>query len=159
MSEPAWLRGDEPAAWLGLAHTMLRLPAALDRQLREEAGISHAYYLMMAVLSDSPDRSLRMSELARATGTSPSRLSHAVTSLQERGWVERRACREDGRGQVAALTDAGHAALVQAAPSHVAEVRRRVFDRLDAEEVRQLAAITRKVLEGLEDDGTPVRSA
>jgi DNA-binding MarR family transcriptional regulator len=150
--EPAWLRGDEPEAWLGLVRTLLLLPAALDRQLREEAGISHAYYLVLAMLSGAPGRSLRMSELARVTGTSPSRLSRAVSSLQERGWVERRACPEDGRGQVAVLTDAGHAVLVQAAPTHVAEVRRRVFDHLDPGEVRALASLTRKLLVGLEAD-------
>jgi DNA-binding MarR family transcriptional regulator len=140
-AEPRWLRGDEPQAWLALATLMTTLPSALDKQLREQAGISHAYYLILAMLSAAPGRGMRMAELARRSGTSPSRLSHAVSSLEERGWVERRPCPQDGRGQIAVLTDAGQQRLVEIAPSHVEEVRRRVFDHLTPEQVRQLGSI------------------
>ena len=103
---PRWLTADEMAAWLPLVRFVHLLPQALDRQLREEAGISHVYYQILAMLSAAPDGRMRMSELARVTSTSTSRLSHAVAALEERGWVERGECATDRRGQVASLTAA-----------------------------------------------------
>jgi DNA-binding MarR family transcriptional regulator len=87
-----------------------------------------------------------MSDLATATQSSRSRLSHAVAKLEERGWVRRQACPTDRRGQVASLTDAGYAVLAQAAPGHVAAVRAALFDALSPEQVGQLWAIGEAVL-------------
>jgi DNA-binding MarR family transcriptional regulator len=145
---PRWLTDDEMAAWLPLVRMLTLLPGALDTQLREEAGISHVYYQVLALLSDAPDRALRMTQLARAAGTSVSRLSHAVASLEERGWVLRTPSPDDRRGQVARLTDDGQAALAAAAPGHVAAVRRLVFDRLGSEDVAALRRIAEAVLRG-----------
>jgi DNA-binding MarR family transcriptional regulator len=146
---PRWLDDDEMAAWLPLVRLVTLLPQALDRQLRDEAGIGHVYYQILAMLSAAPEQELRMSELSRLTGTSPSRLSHAVSALEGRGWVARCAAERDGRGQVARLTPEGRAELERTAPGHVAEVRRRVFDRLGADEVAQLRRIATTLLEGL----------
>jgi DNA-binding MarR family transcriptional regulator len=142
-----WLSQDEMAAWLPLVRFVHLLPQALDRQLREEAGISHVYYQILAMLSAGPEGRLRMSELARLTSTSTSRLSHAVAALEERGWVVRSSCPTDRRGQLAELTPAGRRELERTAPGHVAEVRRRVFDVLDDAEIRQLRALAEKLSE------------
>lgn len=142
---PRWLTDDEMAAWLPLARLLVLLPSALDAELREDAGIRHVYYQILAMLSEAPDRQLRMGQLARMTATSLSRLSHAVSSLESRGWVARCASPDDRRGQVARLTEDGFEALRSAAPGHVAAVRRRVFDHLDEQEVRQLGAIARRL--------------
>ena len=147
---PGWLSEQEMAAWLPLVRLLSLLPNALDSQLREEAGISHVYYQILALLSQAEHGALRMSELARTTGTSLSRLSHAVASLETRGWVQRRPCPEDKRGQLASLTPVGRQVLAEAAPGHVAEVRRRVFDHLTPEQVRQLAQITGSLVRGLD---------
>jgi DNA-binding MarR family transcriptional regulator len=144
--EPQWLDEDEMAAWLPLVRLLTALPQSLDTQLREEAGISHLYYQVLVMLSASPDGALRMTEIARTTGMSLSRLSRAVASLEERGWVERRPCPDDRRGQVAHLLPPGRRALEAAAPGHVAEVRRRVFDHLSPEQVRQLRGIAEQLL-------------
>ena len=61
----------------------------LDRELQRDAGMPHAYYEILVRLSEAPDRRLRMSELAEATGSSRSRLSHAVARLEAAGWVRR----------------------------------------------------------------------
>ena len=145
-----WLSDDEMAAWLPLVRLLSQLPGALDTQLREEAGISHVYYQVLALLSQAERGALRMSELARITGTSLSRLSHAVASLEARGWVQRRPCPNDKRGQLASLTPEGRRVLADAAPGHVAEVRRRIFDHLTPEQVRQLAAITSTLVRALD---------
>jgi DNA-binding MarR family transcriptional regulator len=150
-AEPRWLGEQEMAAWLPLVRLVTLLPQALDRQLREEAGISHVYYQVLAMLSAAPGGQLRMSELARSTAVSASRLSHAVASLEARGWVQRGACADDARGQVARLTADGRAMLYRTAPGHVAEVRRLVFDRLTPEQVDQLRLVASAVGKALPD--------
>ena len=143
---PRWLDDTEADAWINLVRVLMLLPAALDRQLRDEAGIPHPYYQILANLSSSPGRAIRMTDLARMVGTTSSRLSHAVASLEQRDWVRRESCPTDKRGQIAQLTDAGMAALTAAAPGHVEEVRRLVFDRLTPDEVAQLRALAAKLV-------------
>ena len=143
--QPRWLSSEEMDAWLSLVQVVHLLPQQLDKQLREEAGISHVYYQILAMLSGAPDGRMRMSELARATATSTSRLSHAVAALEDRGWVARASCETDRRGQLAELTPAGRRMLEQTAPGHVAEVRRRVFDVLDDGELAQLRVLAAKL--------------
>jgi DNA-binding MarR family transcriptional regulator len=145
-ASPRWLSKPELDTWVNLAQMLMLLPTRLDRQLREDAGIPHAYYQILALLSGQPERAMRMTDLARLVGTTTSRLSHAVASLEQRGWLRRSACPTDRRGQIAHLTDDGMAVLAAAAPGHVAEVRRLVFDHLDEQEIAQLRAITEKIL-------------
>ncbi|GIE86494.1 MarR family winged helix-turn-helix transcriptional regulator [Actinoplanes regularis] len=145
-TEPRWLTSPEMAAWLNLTQLLMLLPSALDRQLRDDAGIPHAYYQILATLSGAPGHSMRMTDLARLVGTTTSRLSHAVASLEQRGWMTRKACAFDKRGQIASLTEEGRSALEAFAPGHVAEVRRLIFDRLSATEIDQLREITGKIL-------------
>ena len=101
--EPRWLDEAEMAAWLPLVRLVTLLPQRLDGQLREDAGIGHVYYQILAMLSQARDQHLRMSELAGLTAISPSRLSHAVAALEDRGWVTRCPAATDRRG---ALTPA-----------------------------------------------------
>ncbi len=145
--EPRWLDEAEMAAWLPLVRLVTLLPQRLDGQLREDAGIGHVYYQILAMLSQARDEHLRMSELAGLTAISPSRLSHAVAALEDRGWVTRCPAATDRRGQLTRLTPAGRAAVEQIAPGHVAEVRRLVFDRLTSDEVDQLTGIAAKLLD------------
>lgn len=149
-SATRWLDEEEMAAWLPLLRVVQLLPQAMDRQLRQEAGIGHAYYQVLAVLSAAPERTLSMGELARLAATSPSRLSHAVAAMEERGWVTRRPCPTNRRVQYATLTDGGLSLLEGVAPGHVAEVRRLVFDRLTRDEVTQLRALAIELLTGLD---------
>jgi DNA-binding MarR family transcriptional regulator len=119
----------------------------VDAQLQRDAGIPHTYYEILVRLSEAPGRALRMSQLASASQSSRSRLSHAVNRLEERGWVRRTECPTDKRGQIAELTDAGFAALAAAAPGHVEQVRSIVFEPLSPEQVSQLHAISTAILE------------
>jgi DNA-binding MarR family transcriptional regulator len=149
---PRWLDEAEMQAWLRLLRVVMLLPGALDRQLRQDAGLTHASYMVLACLSDAPDRSMRMSELARVTATSQSRLSHSVAGLEQRGWVLRRPCPQDRRGQIASLTDAGVQVLVETAPGHAEKVRSLVFDALGPAEVRQLSTVAERIVSHLEAD-------
>jgi DNA-binding MarR family transcriptional regulator len=136
-----WLTEREQRAWRAFLAASQLLMDQLDRELQRDAGMPHAYYEILVVLSERPNRTLRMSELADITLSSRSRLSHAVARLEERGWVHRAACPTDRRGQLAILTDAGFEALREAAPGHVEGVRAHLFDQLTPEQVDQLREI------------------
>ena len=144
-----WLDEDEQRTWRSFLATSELLYAALDRQLQRDAGITHASYIVLAMLSEAPNRALRMSDLAVRANSSPSRLSHAVARLEDRGWVRREPAPQDGRGTVAVLTEAGMDMLVRTAPGHVTAVREYLFDRLSADQVRELGDICGAVLDGL----------
>jgi DNA-binding MarR family transcriptional regulator len=144
--EPRWLDAEEQKAWRAWLYSTLLLQDQLDRELTRETGISHAYYEVLVQLSEAPGRMLRMSQLAERSLSSRSRLSHAVSRLEERGWVRRQVCEEDGRGQLAVLTDAGFAALEAAAPVHVESVRTHLFDQLAPEQVAALRDIGETLL-------------
>src|SRR6185312_13471255 len=141
MADTRWLDDAQQRAWRAYLESTIVLFDALDRQLQRDAGLPHAYFEILVRLSEAEGRTLRMSDLAVATHSSRSRLSHAVARLEERGWVVRRDCETDRRGQLAELTDAGFAFLRAAAPGHVEAVRRFVIDALTPEQVGQLAAI------------------
>ncbi|NUT08893.1 MAG: MarR family transcriptional regulator [Nonomuraea sp.] len=145
-----WLDPDEQQTWRNFLAASRLINEALDRQLQREAGMPHTYYVILVVLSEAPERSMRMSELAAMAQSSQSRLSHAVARLEERGWVRRERCPADGRGNLAVLTEEGFAALAAAAPGHVEEVRRSLFDVLTPEQVRELDEICAAVRNTLE---------
>ncbi len=149
MAAARWLDEEEQHTWRAFLGATQLLFDELDRELQRDAGIPHAYYEILVSLSESPDRAMRMSELAVLTRSSRSRLSHAVARLEELGWVVRHSCATDGRGQIARLTDRGFAALEEAAPGHVEAVRTHLFDRLTPEQVAQLRAISEAVLRPL----------
>jgi DNA-binding MarR family transcriptional regulator len=147
-----WLTAEEQSAWRAFLDATQTLFSTVEGQLQHDSGIPHGYYEILVRLSEADGRSLRMSQLAEASTSSKSRLSHAVARLEERGWVERLDCATDRRGQVASLTDAGFAALEAAAPAHVEQVRRSLFDRLSPEQVRQLLDISTAIAAGAASD-------
>src|SRR3984957_17744910 len=133
--EPRWLSAGEQHTWRETIQAWQWLLAAVDAQLQRDSGMPLAYYEILVRLSEAPDHSLRMTQLAEASSSSKSRLSHAVSRLEERGWVRRADCPTDRRGQVAELTEAGYEALSVAAPGHVEQVRRSLFDVLTPQQV------------------------
>ncbi len=148
-----WLSDEELETWVRLVAVTELLPGALDGQLRRDAELSHFEYLVLAMLSEAPARTLQMSTLAQRTNATLPRLSHVVRRLEDRDFVERRACPGDGRATNATLTDAGWDKIVASAPAHVDHVRRMVFDALTPEQVSQLDAIAAAVLTHLDPEG------
>ena len=143
--ETHWLSADEQQTWRAFLTACQTLFGAIDAQLQHDSGLPHGYYEILVRLSEAPDRALRMSQLAEASTSSKSRLSHAVARLEERGWVERLSCPTDRRGLIARLTDQGFAALEAAAPAHVEQVRRALFDQLSPGQVAQLREISEAI--------------
>ena len=143
-----WLTADEQRAWRAFLEATQRLFDDLDRQLQREAGLSQADYEVLVRLSETPERRMRMSELADRALFSRSRLSHAVTRLEQEGLLKREACETDRRGTFAVLTEEGMERLRAVAPGHVATVRRLLFDGLTAEQVAQLEQISCSIANG-----------
>ncbi|MFG1697339.1 MarR family winged helix-turn-helix transcriptional regulator [Nonomuraea sp. NPDC049309] len=145
-----WLDDDEQRTWRNFLAATRLVHEALERQMQRDAGMPHTYYVILAVLSEQPGRTMRMSDLAAKAGCSQSRLSHAVRRLEEHGWVRREQDSSDRRSHFAVLTDEGFAVLESAAPGHVEEVRRSLFDALTPEQVRRLDEICSAVRNTLE---------
>ena len=144
-----WLTPAEGRAWRTFLYGTQRLFDALDRDLLRDFGIPLAYYDIFVRLSEAPERSMRMSDLATATRSSRSRLSHAVARLEESGWVRRVDCETDRRGQLAQMTDAGMSLLERAAPVHVESVRRYLVDPLSADQLQRLGEISRVIYDSI----------
>lgn len=153
MTDTRWLDEGEQRAWLKLAGVMLKLAPALDSQLQRDSEMTHFDYLCLAMLSESGERTLRMSELATQVNASLSRLSHVVKKLETRGWVERYPCPDSGRVTMVRLTEAGWGVLVAAAPGHVETVRSLVFEGLAPEDVAHLERIAGHVVERIDRAG------
>ena len=149
-----WLTKDELAVWVRLVAVLELLPGVLDSQLRRDADLTNFEYYVLAMLSEAPDRTLRMTALAAQTNATLPRLSHVVRRLEDRGLVERFPCPEDGRATNARLTSAGWHKVQKTAPGHVANVRQHVIDALTSEQLGQLTAITDAVLQRLDPTGT-----
>jgi DNA-binding MarR family transcriptional regulator len=153
-----WLDDEEQRTWRAFLSAIRLLSAELDRELQRDADMPHTYYEILVALSEAPERTLRMNQLADMSQSSRSRLSHAVSRLEEAGWVQRRACPTDKRGALAVLTAEGFAALEAAAPGHVEAVRRHLFDVLTPEQVAELGRISAAIRDGLAPSGEAASS-
>lgn len=141
MGEARWLSADHQRVWRNYLAATRMIDGELERQLQRDSGMPTTYYEIMVSLSEAPDRTLRMSELADRSRFSRSRLSHAVARMEQEGWVERRDCPSDKRGAFAVLTERGFAALADAAPAHVEQVRTLLFDVLSEDQIERLGEI------------------
>jgi DNA-binding MarR family transcriptional regulator len=149
-SDPQWLSSTEQDTWLSLVAVLFRLPGMLDTQLQRDAGLSHFEYLVLAVLSETPSRTLRMSDLAVLVNGSLSRLSHVVQRLEKRGWVRRAPCPSDGRYTEARLTETGYNKVVDSGPGYVRVVRALVIDALTPAQHAQLSGISGEIINQLD---------
>jgi DNA-binding MarR family transcriptional regulator len=150
VSEPRWLTDDEQRAWRRLVTVLTKLPGALDRQLQRDADLTQFEYFVLAMLSESPDHTLQLRDLAAQANASLSRLSHVVKRLEHRGWVERAPCPGDARATNAVLTPDGWDKVVATAPGHVEEVRRLIFDALDDQDVAAVERACGRIADRLE---------
>jgi DNA-binding MarR family transcriptional regulator len=145
-----WLDESQRTAWVKLAAVVELLPGVLETQLRRDSGLTHFEYFVLAMLSEAPERTLRMTALADRVNATLPRLSHVVQRLETRDLVQRFPCPEDGRATNARLTDAGWSTVVAAAPEHVSTVRHYVIDALSAKQVGQLDEIMTALLKNLD---------
>lgn len=152
VTEPKWLTERERELWLRIVSLTMILPGAVEAQLKRDAGLSLFDYHVLAMLSEAPNETRLMSDLAFHTNSSLSRLSHVVTRLEKHGWMRREACPQDGRATLVVLTDAGREHLVAEAPGHVTEVRSLVFDSLRPEDIDGLSEQLGRILESIDPE-------
>jgi len=148
-TEITWLSAQEEHLWRAWTQLNVELSATLQREMQNDAKLSLSDYEVLVHLTDSPEGRVRVNDLARLLQWERSRVSHHLTRMERRGLVERRECAEDGRGSFIAVTKAGRTANEQAAPGHVAAVRRLVFDALDENDVSCLSQVVDKMLSRL----------
>ncbi|MCJ1697755.1 MarR family transcriptional regulator [Rathayibacter caricis] len=158
MGSPNWLSTEERETWVRFSAVLELLPAALDSQLTQDAGLTHFDYFALAMLSEAPDRVLRASALAARTNSTLPRLSKVINRLESRGLVRRYPCPEDRRATNIALTESGWQKVVETAPGHLANVRAMVVDALTPEQMRQLSSISAALLTRLDPAGKMLAS-
>lgn len=156
MDDSRWLTPEQLRAWIRLISVVELLPGVLDSQLQRDAELTHFEYFALAMLSEAPGRTLRMTALSTATNSTLARLSHVIARLEKRGFVSRTPCPEDRRATNSALTETGWQKVVETAPGHVATVRDNVIDVLDAADIADLDRIMGRVLSRL-DPGNRLR--
>jgi DNA-binding MarR family transcriptional regulator len=148
-----WLTATELASWLSVVRLMTWLPWSIDQQLQRDSKLRMVEYQVLAMLSESPERTMRMSSLAEVTNASLSRLSHLVERLEKRGFVRREPDPTDGRFTNAILTEKGLRALAEAAPGHLAHVRSLVIDVLSPEQLRRLGRDADRIMSHIDTFG------
>lgn len=141
-----WLTDRQQHVWRSFLMMTRMVDDQIERDMQRSGDMPFAYYLILAMLSEAPDRRLRMNKLSEVVGFSQSRLSHAVTRLEDLGWVRREQSSADKRGQYASLTPAGLAILERVAPSHAEIVRSIVFDPLSPRQLDALEDIVRTLI-------------
>lgn len=146
-----WLTKQQQEYWRSFLSVMQLLPDVFSHDLKEH-GLSLSDYEILVRLSEADARSIRMSELARLTLATRSRLTHQVDRLEEQGLVSRYTCSQDKRGLWAQLTEDGYALLVALAPIHVQSVRRNLVDVLSERELELLGTISEKILNSLPEE-------
>jgi DNA-binding MarR family transcriptional regulator len=150
--QPRWLDAGEQRAWRAYLRASRLLEVALDRDLQAH-GLQLSEYEIISMLSESPDRRLRMSEIAEMVVQSRSRLTHTAGRLEKRGWVRREACVGDRRGVELVLTDAGDSEIRRMAPTHVESLRTNLLDFLSPEDFLALGRSMSAISRGIEATG------
>jgi DNA-binding MarR family transcriptional regulator len=149
-----WLTPDQLSSWLSFVRVLTWLPWSIDQQLQRDSKLKMVEYQVLAMLSETPTRTMRMSSLAEVTNASLSRLSHLVDRLEKRGLVRREPDPTDGRFTNAVLTETGLSTLADAAPAHVEHIRSLVIDVLTPEQLRRLGRDAARIMTRIDTSGT-----
>ncbi len=145
-----WLDDDQQQAWRHVVGLFMTLPAAIENDLQRNAGLSLYEYLVLAALSETPEGTLQMSDLAHQANSSLSRLSHLISRLQKRGWVTKRPSENDRRASTVMLTAAGEKKIRGAAPGHAQLVQELVVEPLSPVQLQQLGEGAATVVQAID---------
>jgi DNA-binding MarR family transcriptional regulator len=147
----ARLTPEEQHAWRSLAMMMQLVEMAADKQAKRDGGIPHGYYRILVLLWEAPGRRMQLKAIAAKTGFEQSRLSHALNSMENSGWIVRESSEGPRRATDAVLTALGQNLVRRVSPKQALEVRARVFSKLSPEQVDQLAQISELIVRSLEE--------
>ncbi len=144
-TDTPWLTPEQQLIWRALLGGITVMLDQLDRDLRTQHDLSMGEYEILVRLSEAPDRSIRMAELAAAVAHSRSRVTHTISRLERDGIVRRDQCSSDGRGVSAVLTDHGFSVLEKAAHTHVRGVHEYLIENAPPDELAALGRIMERV--------------
>ncbi|MEV6751280.1 MarR family winged helix-turn-helix transcriptional regulator [Streptomyces sp. NPDC051214] len=147
---PRWLTSEQKAAWDSFIRMQETLIGRLSRRVQADSHMSASDYIVLVSLTERGGGRMRFLDLAKQVEWEKSRMSHQVKRMMKRGLVDREECPDDGRGAFIVATPAGYKAIEDAAPVHVAHVRRLFIDALTQEELDTLARISNRVLEHMQ---------
>lgn len=138
----------EASAWGGFLYAYAVLTRRLDKELREEHGLSFASFEVLFLLACAPEQRMRLSDLAVAVLTNPTRISRLVESLREEGLVERKRSTQDRREYYAVLTEAGLLRLREAYKTQLARVRQDFLRHFSDIELSAMAGFWERLVPG-----------
>ncbi|MFF4253950.1 MarR family winged helix-turn-helix transcriptional regulator [Streptomyces sp. NPDC001663] len=137
--EASPLHPDEEAVIRALLPAVTAMMRDFDADLTRDEHLTHTEYLVLVFLSEAPEGTLRLIDLAARTHKSPSAVSRAVGRLENEQLVQRVQASDDGRGSNAVLTDAGLTRLERARRTHITSIRRHLIDHLKGVDLAALA--------------------
>ena len=144
MASPRWLDDDELKAWRSYITTSVDLMKALEHDVAPY-GITMGDYQLLAMISEAPDRRLRLCDLADALRLTRSGLTRRMAGVLETGLVARVQDDRDRRVAFAELTTKGWNLLKKVAPIHLASVRELMIDHLSRAEIKAIGAAFTKI--------------
>lgn len=150
-----WRSSEHRTAWRTFFETSLWLETRLDDDLRAATGLSLIDYHVLLLLSEAPERRLRMGELATRMVFSSSRLTYQIKAMERRGWVLRQPSSDDRRVNHAVLTASGLETLREAGAHHIHTVQSLFTDDLDDEELRVLTRVFTRLQRRLDTPPSP----
>ena len=151
--EPKWLDAREERAWRAFLDARHLVGVRINRGL-QRSGLSGADYEVLALLSTHDEDRMSSRDLSTTLGWEKSRLSHQLRGMEKGGLISREPNPHDARSTVVCLLPAGRTAIEEAAPGHVADVRRSFIDLLTPAELDQLTALHERILQHLARDET-----
>lgn len=145
VGRPRWLDDDQQEAWRALLKGYAHIMGYLAADMQSSSGMPLTWYDVLVHLSEAPERTLCMTDLASSVFISRSGLTRLVDRMEKHGFVRRAVAVDDRRRMMATLTDDGYRALVDAAPGHVSALRRVFMDGVSPDDARQLTHVMGKV--------------
>jgi DNA-binding MarR family transcriptional regulator len=139
----------ELGAWRAFLRAGSTSAAALDAALAE-TGVNHSEYDVLVNVASGPKEGLRPTELAERVLITKSGLTRLLDRLVERGYIERRACATDRRGQLIVLTTDGRRAFRRAAPNVVRAIGALFGEQFSEQQVTDLRVACERIASAAE---------
>lgn len=128
-------------AWRTYFEASGRLQGALESRMKTFFNLSLSDYSILLALSESPQKTLRMGDIAKHIAFSPSRVTYLINNLVKDGLVERKPSVIDGRGFDAVLTEKGQEIVGSVTRLHQKMVREYLVQGLSEQQIDNLVDI------------------
>jgi DNA-binding MarR family transcriptional regulator len=144
-AETRWLNANQLHAWRSFLLAYARVVQHLNDDMQATSDMPLTWYDVLVHLSEAPDGTLCMTDLAESVFISRSGLTRLVDRMEQGGLVKRSPAPDDRRRMMASLTDEGFRRLTEAAPGHVEALRTVMIDLLDDDDISSLATVMDKI--------------